>query len=86
MLKCSVDDAEEDVEEDKLKRDHDHHVNARSHVRVAFVHLVDHALVFHYNKYDSNDGIPNSAELMVNVSIEQLAATTIPQKNDHQYT
>ena len=83
LFECGVDDAEEDVEENELEGDHDQYVDARSHVWVAIVHFVDHALVLHDDQYHSNDRRPDSAELLLDISVEKLAAAAIPKKHDH---
>jgi hypothetical protein len=83
LFECGVDDAEEDVEENELEGDHDQYVDARSHVWVAIVHFVDHALVLHDDQYHSNDRRPDSAELLLDISVEKLAAAAIPKKDDH---
>jgi len=86
LFEGGVDDAEENVEENELEGDHDKYVDARSHVWVAIVHLVDHALVLHYDKYHSNDWRPDSAELLQDISVEKLAAAAVPKKHDHNDT
>lgn len=83
LFECGVDDAEEDVEENELEGDHDQYVDTRSHVWVAIVHFVDHALVLHDDQYHSNDRRPDSAELLLDISVEKLAAAAIPKKHDH---
>jgi hypothetical protein len=83
LFECGVDDAEEDVEENELEGDHDQYVDARSHVWVAIVHFVDHALVLHDDQYNSNDRRPDSAELLLDISVEKLAAAAVSKKHDH---